>query len=127
MSALTIEEARTQISDLEQRLQKYEDKYGCSYDLFAYRTATDEEYIRQLNAVQATQEWEGDLISWEFDVEELREWRRRLRDLLTLSSIREAGPTWTTASQDDEWRDGGEFARQMIANNRELFEKLAQL
>ncbi len=44
-----------------------------------------------------------------------------------LSSIREAGPTWTTASQDDEWSDGGEFARRMIANNRELFEELARL
>jgi hypothetical protein len=44
-----------------------------------------------------------------------------------LSSIREAGPTWTAASQDDEWRDGGEFARRIIANNCELFEELARL
>lgn len=78
-----LEKARAQLMELEQRLQKHEDKYGCSYDLFAYRTATDEDYIRQLNAVRATQEWEGDLISWEFDTEELREWRRRLRNLLT--------------------------------------------
>jgi hypothetical protein len=119
MSALTIAEAGTQISDLEHRLQKYEDKYGCSYDLFAYRTATDEDYIRQLNAVQATQQWEGDLISWEFDTEKLREWRRRLQ------LAREPGPTWDSASRG-KWSDGGEFANRLIANNRELFEELAR-
>ena len=120
MSTFTIEEARTQISDLEQRLQKYEDKYGCSYDLFAYRTATDEDYIRELNAVLATQQWEGDLISWEFDTEELWEWRRRLQ------LAQESGPILNSASRG-KWSDGTDFANRLIAENRELFEKLARL
>ena len=77
-----LEMTRVRILELEQRLQKHEEKYGCSYDLFAYRTATDEEYVRQLDASPATQRWEGDLISWEFDAQELREWRRRLQRLL---------------------------------------------
>jgi hypothetical protein len=78
-----LEKARAHLLELEQRLQKHEDKYGCSYDLFAYRTATDEDYVRRLDVSPVTQQWEGDLISWEFDTEELREWRRRLRNLLT--------------------------------------------
>lgn len=78
-----IEKTEARILEIERRLQLWEEKYGCSYDLFAYRTATDEEYVRQLDANPATQQWEGDLIAWEFDVEELREWRRRLQRLLT--------------------------------------------
>jgi soluble cytochrome b562 len=78
-----LEKAQARILDIEQSLQKYEEKYGCSYDLFFYRTTTDEDYVRQLDANAATQQWEGDLIEWEFDVEELREWRRRLQQLLT--------------------------------------------
>ena len=80
--ALTLDKTRNRILELEQRLQTWEERYGCSYDLFAYRTATDEEYVKQLDVDAATQQWEGDLISWEFDVEELREWRRRLQRLL---------------------------------------------
>jgi hypothetical protein len=44
---------------------------------------TDEEYVKQLDAGPDTQQWEGDLISWEFDAEKLREWRRHLQKLLT--------------------------------------------
>ncbi len=78
-----LEKVQTRILELEQRTQRWEEKYGCSYDLFAYRTATDEEYIKQLDADPNSQQWEGDLISWEFDAEELREWRRHLPKLLT--------------------------------------------
>ena len=78
-----IEKAKTRVLELEQLLQQHEERYGCSYDLFTYRTTTDEEFVKRLDADPATQQWEGDLISWEFDVEELRQWRRRLQRLLT--------------------------------------------
>jgi soluble cytochrome b562 len=78
-----IEKVQARILELERKVQKWEEKYGCSYDLLAYRTATDEEYVKQLDADPSTQQWEGDLLSWEFDVEELREWRRHLHRLLT--------------------------------------------
>ncbi len=77
-----IEKLQDRILELEQRVQKWEEKYGCSYDLFAYRTASEKEYVEQLDSDPATQQWEGDLISWEFDVKELRKWRRRLQELL---------------------------------------------
>jgi hypothetical protein len=53
------------------------------YTVTHWRKATDEEYVKQLDASTATQQWEGDLISWEFDTEALREWRRHLQKLLT--------------------------------------------
>ncbi len=80
----SIEKAKTRVLELEQLLQKQEERYGCSCDLLTYRTTTDEEFVKQLDADPATQQWEGDLIAWEFDVEELRQWRRRLQRLLTV-------------------------------------------
>lgn len=78
-----LEKVQARILELEQRTQEWEEKYGCSYDLFAYRTATDEEYVKLLDTDTNTQQWEGDSISWEFDTEALREWRRHLQKLLT--------------------------------------------
>jgi len=78
-----LDKVQARIIEMEQRVQQWEEKYGCSYDLFAHHTATDEEYVKQLETVSETKQWEGDLVSWEFDVEELREWRRHLQKLLT--------------------------------------------
>jgi hypothetical protein len=77
-----LQQAQHQILDLETRVQSWEAKYGCSYDLFAYRTATDEDYVHALNAVAPTQEWEADLFTWEFYATELKEWRQRLAVLI---------------------------------------------
>ena len=68
---------------MDQRVQHYEEKYGCIYDLVVHRTTTDEAFVKQLEADSEKQMWEGDQLSWEFDVEELREWRRHLQKLLT--------------------------------------------
>jgi|GEM_PF-665595 len=95
-----LEKTRSRIMELEQRLENREQKYGCSYDLFAYRTSTDEGYVKQLDSSSATQEWEGDLIAWEFDVTELREWRHYFRRLST---------------KQVEWGSEAEFAREIIA------------
>lgn len=76
-----LEKVQGQLLDLERRVQHWEDKYGCSYDLFAFRTATDEAYVQSLNAQAATQLWESDLLAWEFDHIELQEWRKHLQML----------------------------------------------
>ncbi len=80
-----LEKVQARLLELDQRAQQWEEKYGCSYDLFAYRTATDEAYVAGLDADLATQQWEGDLLTWEFDTEELRQWRHHLQTLLTES------------------------------------------
>ncbi|MFB0546585.1 MAG: hypothetical protein ACETWB_06720 [Anaerolineae bacterium] len=78
-----IERANRRIVELRQKMQGWEEKYGCSYDLFVYRTATDEEYVAQLNASTDTAQWEADLLTWEFYAQELREWYQRLQNALT--------------------------------------------
>ena len=46
---LAINRANERLIDLQRRLAVWQDKYQCSYELFAYRTATDEEYVAELN------------------------------------------------------------------------------
>ncbi len=78
-----VEKATERILELRSKVQAWENKYGCSYELFAYRTATDEEYVNQLNASPQTAMWEGDMIAWEFYALELEEWYRRLQNIST--------------------------------------------
>ena len=78
-----IEQAQQQILDLQVQVSTWEDKYGCSYDLFAYRTSTDESYVRELEADPGTRQWEADLFSWEFYAAELKEWPQRLSTIST--------------------------------------------
>ena len=80
---LATERANRQIAELQLKVKRWEDKYKCSYELFAYRTATDELYVKELNANSATAQWEADLTAWEFYATELDEWRKRLQSILT--------------------------------------------
>lgn len=81
---LAIERATQQIAHLRQKASLWEEKYQCSYDLFAYRTATDETFLDELNADPSRQEWEADLFSWEFYAAELEEWEKRLLNILMM-------------------------------------------
>ena len=80
-----IEQLEQRILEASQNIQQWEEKYGCDYETFTYRTATDEAYVRELNAKVETQMWEGDLISWEFEMRELETWQSHLQQLLTVS------------------------------------------
>jgi hypothetical protein len=81
-----IEKANEKIAELRGKVKVWEDKYGCTYEVFAYRTATDEDYVRELNKDFQTAMWEGDSIVWEFEAKELAKWYQRLRDILGGSS-----------------------------------------
>jgi hypothetical protein len=80
-----LKQLQQRISEANQNVRQWEEKYGCDYEAFIYRTATDEAYVRQLNANVETQMWEGDLISWEFEMRELQTWQSHLQQLLTTS------------------------------------------
>jgi hypothetical protein len=80
---LAIERATRRIAELEQKLLAWQEKYHGSYDLIAYRTATDEGYVTELNARPETQQWEADLAAWEFYAAELGKWQKRLQNILT--------------------------------------------
>ncbi|RLC76821.1 MAG: hypothetical protein DRI61_12615 [Chloroflexi bacterium] len=81
----TVEEVQRRIAELRARIRKWEEKYGCDYETFALRTATDEKYVARLNSEPETQQWEADLFSWEYDLQELREWEQQLQSILSAS------------------------------------------
>jgi len=73
------------LGEFQHRVQQWQNKYQCDYDLFIYKTSTDETYVNQLNQQFATADWEGDLFEWEVDQTELKRWQQQLQNLLTLS------------------------------------------
>lgn len=83
MRRLAIERAAQQIARLRRKIRNWEEKYQCRYDLFAYRTATDEAFVTELDAQPATQQWEADIMVWEFYTQELDQWHKRLQTILT--------------------------------------------
>jgi hypothetical protein len=80
---LAIERANQHIAELQQKVRVWEEKYHCCFDLFAYRTATDEAFVMELNTDPDTQQWEADVMAWEFYATELNEWYKRLQSILT--------------------------------------------
>ena len=80
---MAIERANERIAELQRKVAAWQMKYQCSYELFAYRTATDEEYVTHLNSRPDTQQWDADLAAWEFYATELAEWQKRLQNILT--------------------------------------------
>jgi hypothetical protein len=78
-----LKQVEQRLAEANQQVQRWEAKYGCDYDTFIRRAAADPKYVQQLNANVETQMWEGDSISWEFDVLELQRWQNHLQKLLT--------------------------------------------
>ncbi len=90
----TVEEIQRRIDELRARIREWEEKYGCDYETFAFRTATDEDYVARLNSQSETQQWEADLFSWEYDLQELREWEQQLQSISS-ASLSNAGVSLT--------------------------------
>ena len=80
-----IEQLEQRITATQQNIQQWEARYHCDYPTFAERVATDLDYVRQLNAHPETQMWEGDLIEWEVELEDLQRWQHHLQILLNAS------------------------------------------
>lgn len=80
-----IKQLEQRIAKTQQKIQQWEAKYTCDYHTFAERAATDIGYVRQLNAHPETQMWEGDLLEWEVEVEDVERWRHHLQILLNAS------------------------------------------
>lgn len=80
---LATERAAQRIAELQQKVKEWEEKYHCRHDLFAYRTATGEAFVTELDSRPATQQWEADSMLWEFHMQELDRWLKRLQSILT--------------------------------------------
>ena len=88
MRRYALETVQTRLFELEDRVQQWVEKYGCSYDLFVYRLTTDETYVDQLNSTPKTQLWDSDLLAWEFDVKDLQVWQQHYLTVLPVSPMR---------------------------------------
>lgn len=77
----TLERITTKITELRQRENAYQAKYGLDYPAFAQRTAADEEFVAQIEAT-ITKLWENDLADWEFCYKGAQDWTRTLQTIL---------------------------------------------
>jgi hypothetical protein len=76
-----IEQITGKLAELRQREAGYVARYGLNYAAFAQRTATDENYVHQIET-QVSKLWEVDLADWEFCHKGTQDWTRRLQSLL---------------------------------------------
>lgn len=77
----TLERITTKITELRQREQAYQAKYGMDYPAFAQRTAEDEAFVTQIETT-ITKLWEHDLADWEFCYKGVQDWTRTLQTIL---------------------------------------------
>lgn len=76
-----IDRIANRIAELRQRDQDFQAKYDCSYKTFVERTASDEEFIQEVEtAISKT--WELDLAEWEFCHKGIEDWTQRLQAVL---------------------------------------------
>jgi len=75
-----IKKTAGKIKYLKNEINMWEEKMGMPYEQFIEKTTTDKQFVDKLNRENPM--WESDLMNWEFCVEELKEWRQRLEDVL---------------------------------------------
>jgi len=76
-----IERIVEKIAELRRRERKWQAKYGCDYDTFVRRTASDEEFVCHIEQT-ISKTWELDLAEWEFCHQGVRDWSQHLQALL---------------------------------------------
>jgi hypothetical protein len=74
-----VEKIGERIAELRHATRSFEERYGCTYEVFYAHITTDEDFVAGLREANST--WERDFHEWEFYVEELREWLDRLEQL----------------------------------------------
>ncbi len=72
------------IEQAERRIAEYEQKYGMSYAVFNQQLGDDEAFLRATHQNYPT--WEADAVEWDYRLEELQTWQKRLERILRESS-----------------------------------------
>ena len=78
-----IDKFSERIEHCRKEIEHFEWKYGCMYEQFVEKIGTDDSpgFIKELDNKQPF--WEADFNLWETYVEELEDWRERVREFLT--------------------------------------------
>lgn len=77
----TVEQIAAKIASLRQRARAYETKYGVDYSTFILRIASDESFVRDIEA-KVNPLWELDQADWEFCVKGIEDWTQTLQTIL---------------------------------------------
>jgi len=70
------------IAALRAEDRAWQEKYGCSYEEFVRRMASDRDFHAYVEQ-HINKDWEGDLVHWEFCHKGVNDWLRRLEQILT--------------------------------------------
>ena len=76
-----VEKIGERMVGLRREIRRFEEQYGCTYEVFYAHITADEDFVAALRQAHPT--WERDFHTWEFYVEELHEWLSRLEQLST--------------------------------------------
>jgi len=68
------------VEQAKRQIVRYEQKYGTTYEQFNQRVGTDETFLEAVNRKHPT--WEADAIEWQYRLEELQTWQKRLENIL---------------------------------------------
>jgi len=69
------------IASLRAEDRRWEEKYGCSYEVFRERMSSDPDFVERLHREQPT--WELDVAHWEFSHKGVQDWTEELQRILT--------------------------------------------
>lgn len=77
----TVEQVTAKIAELRQRDRTWQAKYGCDYETFAERMASDEAFLAHVEQT-ISKTWELDLAEWEFCHKGAQDWTQHLQTIL---------------------------------------------
>ena len=77
----TVERISDKIASLRAEDRRWEEKYGCSYEVFREKTSNDPDFVERLHREQPT--WELDIAHWEFCHKGVQDWTQELQRILT--------------------------------------------
>lgn len=77
----TIEQITAKIAELKLRDQAWRAKYGCDYETFVERMASDEAFVTHVEQ-NISKTWELDLAEWEFCHKGTQDWTQHLQEIL---------------------------------------------
>ena len=83
LQRFVIERITAKISELRRREREYRNRYGCDYSEFSRRVAEDAEFLEHIES-DVSKLWENDLADWEFCHKGVRDWAKKLQNILLM-------------------------------------------
>ena len=72
----------TKIEKLSKKNKFFKEKYNFNFENFQKKITDDEKYIFSLEKNKGFNNWEDDLIDWEFSYKGINDWKQKLQNIL---------------------------------------------